>query len=291
MVAVERIKEYSVLEQEASRKTLVDETLQHVRWPAKGGIVFKNCKFRYRPGLPLVLKGLNIEIPGGSKVGVVGRTGSGKSTLMVALMRIGELTEGSIHIDGQDISDLGLDTLRRAIAVIPQDPILFQGSIRSNLDPFNEFSDEQLLQTLQRVGLRGRHCGEHGASQQIATCVDSLADSVSEGGMNFSVGERQLLVIGRALLHGSKIIVMDEATAAVDCETDAIIQETIRKEFADATCIIVAHRLHTIMESDYVLSISDGTAVQFDMPSRLLQQEGLFRDLVLASSNQSTIAH
>jgi ABC-type multidrug transport system fused ATPase/permease subunit len=228
---------------------------------------------------------------------------------MVSLMRIVELSEGRIVIDGQDIGDLGLTKLRKNIAVIPQDPVLFSGSIRSNLDPFDEFQDQSLIEILQRTGLYANTSSNTSLSSLGLSCINSLEDGVSEGGINFSVGQRQLLVIARALLRGAKIVVMDEATAvssmvsvwlfrsvdfsnvkigflkqAVDAETDAAIQKVMRTEFASATCITVAHRLNTIMDSDFILVMSDGVAVEFDTPSKLLQAGGMFRDLVQAAT-------
>jgi ATP-binding cassette subfamily C (CFTR/MRP) protein 1 len=259
------------------------------------------AKLRYRPELPLVLKGLNLRIPAGSKVGVVGRTGAGKSTLMVALLRIVELCEGRILIDGIDHSQLGLAKVRSKIAVIPQDPVLFSGTIRSNLDPFEEYSDERLSDVLTRVGListdKPRVSSSNLSLSSSSTChVSSLSDIVADGGSNYSVGQRQLLVIARALLCGSKIVILDEATAAVDADTDARIQKVLRLDFATATCLIVAHRIHTIMDSDYILVMKDGQAAEFDTPRNLLQSEkrtsqsgdegagGLFRELVNAAS-------
>ncbi|KAL7559536.1 hypothetical protein ACA910_011927 [Epithemia clementina (nom. ined.)] len=308
MVAVERIDEYTRLENEAARRTPLDAELKG-HWPSQGTIVFKGAQLRYRPGLPLVLKGLDITIPGGSKVGVVGRTGAGKSTLMVALMRIVELSGGRIEIDGQDIRQIGLAMLRRNMAVIPQDPILFSGSIQSNLDPFDEYDTADLYATLQRVGLYAGPPTSSNDAGSTATptpttaadtttsihlhmdrgiaCINSLEDVVSEGGLNFSVGQRQLLVIARALLQGAKIVIMDEATAAVDAETDAAIQKVIRTEFVDATCITVAHRIHTIMDSDWVLVMDKGRAAEFDSPNVLMHnRQGLFRALVQASAKQ-----
>ena len=282
-VAVERIKEYTELEGEAERHQPIDDGAAK-DWPIDGALVFRDAKLRYRPDLPLVLKGLNISIPGGSKIGVVGRTGAGKSTLMVSLMRIVELSEGQILIDGQDIRELGLTKLRKNIAVIPQDPVLFSGSVRSNLDPFDEFPDSSLLETLQRAGLYASTASNASLTSLGLSCINSLDDQVSEGGINFSVGQRQLLVIARALLRGAKIVVMDEATASVDAETDAAIQKVMRTEFADATCITVAHRLNTIMDCDLILVMSDGKAEEFDTPANLLKNGGMFRDLVKAAA-------
>eukprot|EP00581_Thalassiosira_minuscula_P016410 CAMPEP_0183715472 /NCGR_PEP_ID=MMETSP0737-20130205/9671_1 /TAXON_ID=385413 /ORGANISM="Thalassiosira miniscula, Strain CCMP1093" /LENGTH=1569 /DNA_ID=CAMNT_0025944567 /DNA_START=70 /DNA_END=4779 /DNA_ORIENTATION=+ len=291
MVAVERIQQYMKIPGEAARATPSDEFLPD-NWPAEGRIEFANAKLKYRSNLPLVLKGLNINIPARCKVGVVGRTGAGKSTLMVALLRIVELYSGSIKIDDVDIRSVGLKKLRSVIAVIPQDPVLFSGTIRSNLDPFGEYDDERLFEVLEHVGLyavmervssklsltsAGSDKWAGGRTQPIK----SLSEEVSEGGSNFSVGQRQLLVIARAMLTGASIVIMDEATASVDADTDARIQRVFRSEFKNATCITVAHRLNTIMDSDLVLVMDDGKAAEFDRPSTLLSQEnGIFKSLV-----------
>jgi ATP-binding cassette subfamily C (CFTR/MRP) protein 1 len=279
--------------------TDTDESLPS-NWPVEGRIEFINSKLRYRPGLPLVLKGLNISIPAQAKVGVVGRTGAGKSTLMVALLRLVELDSGSIKIDGVDIRSVSLKTLRSKIAVIPQDPVLFSGTVRTNLDPFDEFDDDRLFEVLQHVGLyssvvknyssnslssffSGESSNVGGRTQPIK----SLSDAVTEGGTNYSVGQRQLMVIARSMLTGAQVVIMDEATASVDGETDARIQRVFREEFKNATCITVAHRLNTIMDSDLVLVMDDGKAAEFDKPSSLLSREGgLFRSLVDASEEE-----
>lgn len=210
---------------------------------------------------------------------------------MVSLLRIVELCAGSIKIDGIDISKIGLNTLRSKIAVIPQDPVLFSGSIRTNLDPFYEYEDHRLHEALERVGLLKQSNTNIPLSQSnaslsslksavISPAIQSLADEVLEGGSNFSVGQRQLLVIARALLHGAQIVIMDEATASVDADTDARIQNVIRTEFKDSTCITIAHRINTILDSDYILVMDDGRAAEFDRPDTLLKKGGLFRDLV-----------
>jgi ATP-binding cassette, subfamily C (CFTR/MRP), member 1 len=198
MVSVERIKEYSTLESEGAQTTPIDTKVEG-NFPSTGTIEFIGAKLRYRPELPLVLNGLDLKIPGGSKVGVVGRTGAGKSTLMVSLMRIVELDEGKICIDGIDTHTLGLSKLRGSIAVIPQDPLLFSGTVRTNLDPFDDYTDKVLFEVLERVGLYKPLGGKNMSSDSLVGMsnnrVDSLDNIVSEGGSNFSVGQRQLLVI------------------------------------------------------------------------------------------------
>lgn len=231
MVSVERVKSYSNMKQEAPHVLSSDNEISSSSsssstssldveegndvadrgtWPREGAIVFRNVTMRYREGLPLVLKGLSITIKPHEKVGIVGRTGAGKSSLLSVLLRLVELESGSIEIDGRDISGLGLHYLRSAMAVIPQDPVLFSGTIRSNLDPFNLYSDLELWDGVRRTLLSG--------------CIQSLEDVVMENGSNFSVGQRQLLCIARALLSKAKIIIMDEATAAVDIETGELIR-------------------------------------------------------------------
>ena len=192
---------------------------------------------------------------------------------MIALMRLVEIDSGKILIDGVDIRSLGLQQVRSRIAVIPQDPVLFSGSIQTNLDPFEEFSQDRLQNVLERVGLMD-------ANNDKAP-VKALSDEVLEGGNNFSVGQRQLLVIARALLADASVVICDEATAAVDAETDSRMQSIFRTDFANATCLTVAHRLNTIMDSDYLLVMDDGRAAEFDTPHNLLQtQDGIFKKLV-----------
>jgi ATP-binding cassette subfamily C (CFTR/MRP) protein 1 len=286
MISVERIRQYCKIPGEAAHSLPIDRTL--VNWPSHGEIVFTSAKLRYRANLPLVLKGLDIRIPSTSKIGVVGRTGAGKSTLMVSLLRLVELSSGSITIDGVDISQIGLKLLRSKIAVIPQDPVLFSGTVRTNLDPFNEFQDDRLNEVLQRVGLMSmeRIPSNHslgslsGQGQSMSMAIKSLHNDVLEAGSNFSVGQRQLLVIARALLRDAKIVIMDEATASVDADTDARIQRVMRTEFKESTCLTVAHRINTILDSDYILVMDDGRAEEFDTPDFLLQKGGLFKDLV-----------
>jgi len=193
----------------------------------------------------------------------------------MALLRIVEIESGSIVIDGVNIKELGLSRLRKSVAVIPQDPVLFSGSIRTNLDPFNMYGEDQLIRVLETVGL----C-RFGESGESFGAIGALTDVVLENGSNFSVGQKQLLVIARALLHEATVVIMDEATAAVDAETDQRLQIIMRTEFKNSTCITIAHRLNTIMDSDYILCMDDGRAAEFGTPSELLSAGGLFNDLV-----------
>jgi ABC-type multidrug transport system fused ATPase/permease subunit len=190
---------------------------------------------------------------------------------MTALMRLVEIDDGEILIDGVDTSTLGLRRLRSSIAVIPQDPVLFSGSVKTNLDPFGNHTEARLMDVLERVGL---------FSNDSSCAIQSLDDNILQDGENLSVGQRQLLVIARALLDGAGIVICDEATASIDAEADARIQKVLRTDFAKATTLTVAHRLNTIMDSTHILVMSDGKAVEFDTPSKLLAKGGLFKDLV-----------
>lgn len=209
----------------------------HPAWPERGEIVMRDVKMRYRDGLPLVLKGFNMHVKGGERIGIVGRTGAGKSSIMSALFRLVELSEGSISIDGVDISTIGLHDLRSKLAIIPQDPTLFRGTVRSNLDPFGKHTDEELWGALRQSNLVEELAD--GASGGRIT-LDGI---VEEEGMNFSLGQRQLMALARALVRGSRIIVCDEATSSVDIETDKKIQRTIMKGFEGMTLLCIAHRL------------------------------------------------
>lgn len=207
------------------------------------------------------------------KIGIVGRTGAGKSTVALALFRMMECAEGNIVIDGQDISLIGTHDLRSRVGIIPQDPVLFEGTIRSNLDPFKAFPDDALWRTLQQVHL-------HDAVSALPNKLDALVET---NGENWSVGQRQLICIGRALLKHCKLLVLDEATAAVDLETDSLIQETIRENFQDCTILTIAHRLNTIIDSDRVMVLDRGRIMEFDHPAILLSHEGeraIFRSMV-----------
>ncbi|KAG0232674.1 Canalicular multispecific organic anion transporter 2 [Actinomortierella wolfii] len=316
LVAVERVHEMSSLNQEAPAETDVDKTLPP-NWPEKGHLVFSNYSTRYRQGLDLVVKNINFEVQPGEKVGIVGRTGAGKSSLTLALFRIIEAANshwakashngadsdasdeakqkrleeeakaaelekveveedgGKIILDGVDISTVGLKTLRQHLAIIPQDPTLFAGTVRENLDPFDEHEDADLWAALERA-----HLKEHVSSLQ-----GGLNFKVSQNGDNFSVGQRALICLARALLRKSKVLVLDEATAAVDMQTDELIQRTIRTEFKDRTILTIAHRIKTIVDSDKILVLEKGRVAEFDSPKVLLQnKDSIFTSLVNASS-------
>ncbi|KNC46638.1 ATP-binding cassette transporter [Thecamonas trahens ATCC 50062] len=268
MNSVERIDEYTRLPQEAAAEV---EPGPPRGWPRTGAIEFKNVELRYRPELDPVLKGLSFKVKAGEKIGIVGRTGSGKSTTIQALFRLVELSAGSVVIDGVDIAGIGLKQLRKQMAIIPQDPVLFLGTVRANLDPFDAASDDEVWYALEQAYMK-----------QAVVDMGGLAAMVEEEGANFSVGQRQLLCMARALLRKAKIIVLDEATASVDTETDQLIQSSIRRAFTDdITTLTIAHRLHTIMDSDKILVMDNGVAAQFDSPLRLLnKQRGLFYELV-----------
>ncbi|ETN05307.1 hypothetical protein PPTG_23495 [Phytophthora nicotianae INRA-310] len=266
MVSVERIKNYTIMDTEAEL-TSVGKLPPAQEWPSAGAIEFRNVNLRYRPGLPRVLRNLSLSIRPQEKIGIVGRTGAGKSSLVVALMRLVELDSGSIVIDGLDISTIGLHELRNKISIIPQDPVLFSGTVRSNVDPFDQYTDEQIWTSLRRA--------------HLAHVVSALDGPVDEKGSNFSVGERQLLCIARALLKRSRIILMDEATASIDTETDRKIQRSIREEFRDCTCLTIAHRINTILDADRILVMERGGVGEFDTPKALQKkQDGLFKALV-----------
>ncbi|AJS05951.1 Yor1p [Saccharomyces cerevisiae YJM1400] len=256
-------------------------------WPSMGQIIFENVDFAYRPGLPIVLKNLNLNIKSGEKIGICGRTGAGKSTIMSALYRLNELTAGKILIDNVDISQLGLFDLRRKLAIIPQDPVLFRGTIRKNLDPFNERTDDELWDALVRGGAIAKddlpevklqkpdENGTHGKMHKF-----HLDQAVEEEGSNFSLGERQLLALTRALVRQSKILILDEATSSVDYETDGKIQTRIVEEFGDCTILCIAHRLKTIVNYDRILVLEKGEVAEFDTPWTLFSQEdSIFRSM------------
>ncbi|KAF8928328.1 hypothetical protein BGZ58_009738 [Dissophora ornata] len=298
LVSVERVDEYSQKPTEAPVET---GARLPKNWPAEGRIVFKNYSARYREGLDLVVKDVSFTVEPSESVGIVGRTGAGKSSLTLALFRIIEAADsywarasdptyskehsfedsvalysditgdgGSIEIDGVDISTLGLKDLRQHLSIIPQDPTLFAGTVRDNLDPFEEHSDKDIWEALERSHLKSH----------ISSLSGGLSFEVAQNGENFSVGQRSLICLARALLRKTKVLVLDEATAAVDVETDELIQKTIRKEFKDRTILTIAHRIKTVMDSDKILVLEKGRVQEYEAPSELLKRkESLFYKL------------
>ncbi|XP_056143847.1 multidrug resistance-associated protein 1 isoform X2 [Lampris incognitus] len=264
IVAVEKVKEYCDTEKEAEWKH--ESSTLPQGWPTAGFIEVRNFGLRYRQDQDLAIRNISATIQGGEKVGIVGRTGAGKSSLTLGLFRIIEAAEGHIFIDSVDIAQLGLHELRSRITIIPQDPVLFSGSLRMNLDPFDSYSDEEVWKVLELAHLKNF----------VSGLPDKLNHECSEGGENLSLGQRQLVCLARALLRKTKILVLDEATAAVDLETDNLIQSTIRTQFEDCTVLTIAHRLNTIMDYTRVLVLDKGEMAEFDSPSNLIAQRGIF---------------
>ncbi|KPU73773.1 uncharacterized protein Dana_GF14209, isoform G [Drosophila ananassae] len=259
IVSVERIKEYGETKQEAPWELEADKN-KPKNWPEEGRVEFQNFQVRYREGLDLVLRGVSFNIKGGEKVGIVGRTGAGKSSLTLALFRIIESAGGRIAIDGVDIATMGLHMLRSRLTIIPQDPVLFSGSLRMNLDPFEVNTDDEIWKALELSHLK----------LFVKSLAAGLNHEIAEGGENLSVGQRQLVCLARALLRKTKVLVLDEATAAVDLETDDLIQKTIRTEFKECTVLTIAHRLNTILDSDKVIVLDKGQITEFASPTELL---------------------
>lgn len=256
IVSIERVLEYMKNKRE-------DEWIKGLRpnrdWPSQGSIDIKSYSTRYREGTNLVLRDINIQIRPGEKIGIVGRTGSGKSSLSLSLFRILEASSGEILIDGQNISNFGLHDLRSRLTIIPQDPVLFSGTLRFNLDPLKLYSDYEIWKALDLAHLK----------THIYQLKGGLDYIVSEYGENFSLGQRQLICLTRAILRKSKILVLDEATASVDLETDSVVQKTIRDVFYDCTIITIAHRIHTILDSDRILLLDYGSVAELDSPEKL----------------------
>ncbi|RXW22412.1 hypothetical protein EST38_g3441 [Candolleomyces aberdarensis] len=273
MNAVERVTHYTELPPEGDLQSPDDPPTS---WPQNGGIQFNNVDLVYRPGLPLVLKNVSFSIRPREKVGIVGRTGAGKTSLLQALFRTVELSAGSIEIDGVDVRKVGLETLRTRLALVPQDNTLFMGTLRDNLDPHHLRTDAEILAALQRASL----LPAQGVVDQVAEDKFRLDASVTDEGSNFSAGEKQLLALCRALVRNNRVIILDEATSNVDVETDAKVQRTIQTEFADSTLLCIAHRLNTIAYYDRVLVMDGGSVAEFDTVLNLFDKEdSIFRAL------------
>uniref|UniRef100_A0A672I1S6 ATP-binding cassette, sub-family C (CFTR/MRP), member 3 n=1 Tax=Salarias fasciatus TaxID=181472 RepID=A0A672I1S6_SALFA len=264
IVAVERVKEYSETTTEAPWE--VEDKKPPPEWPTAGNVEFNDYSVRYREGLDLVLKGLTLSVKGGEKIGIVGRTGAGKSSMTLSLFRLLEAAAGEITIDQVKIAEIGLHDLRSKLTIIPQEPVLFSGTLRMNLDPFDRYSDEEVWKALEHSHLH----------RFVSNQPSKLELECSEGGENLSVGQRQLVCLARALLRKTRILILDEATAAIDLETDDLIQSTIRTQFEDCTVFTIAHRLNTIMDYTRVLVLDKGQIAEFDTPSNLIAQRGIF---------------
>ncbi|CAF0855506.1 unnamed protein product, partial [Brachionus calyciflorus] len=270
LTSVERIKEYCITPQEAEWENT--NYKPGPEWPQIGEIKFKDYSVRYREDLDFALRNLNFDIKPAEKIGIVGRTGAGKSSLSLCLFRLLESNQGEIIIDGMNIKRMGLHDLRQKLTIIPQDPVLFSGTLRMNLDPFEKSSDDQIWDALEKAHLK----------DFVENLENKLMFECSEGGENLSVGQRQLLCLARALLRNSKILLLDEATAAIDHNTDEIIQETIRSSFAQCTMLTIAHRLNTILDSDRIMVLDKGRIVEFDTPKNLLvNRNSIFYSMAL----------
>jgi len=279
IVSVERINDYIEIKSEAPAESPDPSKAPPANsaWPMEGKLELVDVRARYREGLELVLKGLTVTIEPHQKVGIVGRTGAGKSSLFLVLMRLVEPCGGQVLIDGYDTKNLGLETLRSKLAIIPQDPVMFCGTLRENLDPKRAFSDEQMWTALELSRLKGFVSGlqdENGEKKGLDMVIN-------EGGSNFSFGQRQLICIARAVLRNNKILLLDEATSGIDLATDAMIQETIQTTFSDKTVLTIAHRIETILMGDKVMVMDNGQIAEFDDPSQLLKDPtSIFSGLV-----------
>merc|ERR1712232_184840 len=279
MGAIERVDAMAELPSEKAMKT-PKELQPSPEWPQNGSLEFRNVSLRYRDELPLALNDLSFKIPAGKTCGIVGRTGAGKSSITVALFRLVEIESGQILLDGIDLTTLGLSDVRgRGMSIIPQDPFLTGANLRECLDPFGQRTDEEIMDALQAVRM----------GSSTSTMDILLATKLEEGGSNYSVGERQLLNLARALLSQPKVLVLDEATASIDGETDAFIQKMLRTRLPNTTLVTIAHRLNTVMDYDYILVMDAGRASEFDSPANLLGKEGgIFSQLVDATGIESS---
>ena len=266
MTSTERLHQYATsTAQEAALESAAN--IIKPTWPEQGAVRYENVQMRYRPELPLVIDGFNLDIRGGERLGVVGRTGAGKSTILSTLFRLTELSGGRIVIDGVDIRDVGLQDLRNRLAIIPQDPTLFRGTVRSNIDPLNRHADLELWNALRQAHL------------DVA-----LDDVVQEEGLNFSLGQRQLLALARAILRDARIVLVDEGTSSVDPETDALVQNTLAHDLNGKTLIAIAHRLRTVLLYDRVCVMDHGSIAELGPPLELWESGGIFRGMCDSSN-------
>ena len=279
ITSIERMHSLEQIPQENSMVTSENNQVSD-SWPQRGHLVFDNVSLRYRPGLPLSLDGLSFTLQHGQRCAVVGRTGAGKSTLTAALFRLVEIEQGKISLDGVDLSTLGLSDVRgrkNGMFILPQDPAVFSGTIKSNLDPFSSHNDDDILNALELVRFPGINRGRM-----------ILQDTVDEGGANFSAGEKQLLCLARAMLANPKLLVLDEATSAVDKTTDEFVQQMLRTQFPDTTLLTIAHRLNTVIDYDMILVMDRGKVAEFGPPSELLTNEdGIFTAMINATGPES----
>lgn len=275
MNAAERVIEYSEIPTEPA-----DEGHDApVAWPTEGRIEVTNLVVAHTAGAPPVLKGLTFTVNSNERIGIVGRTGAGKTSLTMALFRLLEAQSGTIRIDGVDLSQIKLHDVRSRLDIIPQAPTLFSGSLRSNLDPSSRYTDAELFRYLRLVNL-------------VPGTFDDLSSPISGGGLNLSQGQRQLVCLARALIRRSKVMVLDEATSSVDKATDSLIQRAIRERTDDCTLLVVAHRLRTVADFDRILVLSDGKAVEYDTPKNLWNLgsgKGIFRGMCDESCDVDTL--
>lgn len=298
MNSAERIIEFSNLSTES-----IEGADPPAHWPSHGCLEFNDLVVSYAEDQPPVLKGVSFRVERNERIGVVGRTGAGKSSITLALFRLLDAQEGSIYIDGLDISTIKLQALRSRLAIIPQDPVLFSGTVRSNLDPFDKYNNSELHDALERahlvrpgtVAINSEQAGvvstlTSGSFKTDPKHLISLASPISEGGLNLSQGQRQLLCLARAIVSRSKIMVLDEATSAVDITTDTLIRRTIREEFRDSALIVIAHRLSTIADFDKILVFEDGEVAEFGTPRSLMEsKKGSFRAMVMESGDREQL--
>ena len=281
MNSLERIVEYCTVPSETS-----DGIVPPAHWPSRGRVEVSDLVVGYDVDVAPVLQGISFTCEPKSRVGLVGRTGAGKSSLTLALFRFLEARAGSVVIDGLDIATLALKELRERMAIIPQHPVLWLGTLRSNLDPFNSYGDDQLIEVLERVQLSHQSTSVDVSNSEPEAESGphfTLSTAIAEGGANISLGQRQLVCLARALLAQPKIFIMDEATSAVDADTDSIVQQTIRSEFANSTMLVIAHKLSTVIDLDQIIVLEEGKIVEMGPPKELWEEGGAFAQMVAQS--------